>query len=109
MQRIKKGDKVEVIAGKDLGERGEVLAVYPGENRVVVQGVNTLKRHRKAQQAGDRQVPAQIVEFDGKINLSNVMVVCPKCDKRTRVGFTLRENGKKTRFCKHCNAEIDKG
>ncbi len=109
MQRIKKGDKVEVIAGKDLGERGEVLAVYPGENRVVVKGVNTLKRHRKAQQAGDRQVPAQIVEFDGKINLSNVMVVCPKCDKRTRVGYKLRENGSKTRFCKHCNAEIDKG
>lgn len=109
MQRIKKGDKVEVIAGKDLGERGEVLAVYPGENRVVVKGVNTLKRHRKAQQAGDRQVPAQIVEFDGKIDLSNVMVVCPKCDKRTRVGYKLRENGKKTRFCKHCNAEIDKG
>jgi large subunit ribosomal protein L24 len=109
MQRVKKGDKVEVIAGKDLGERGEVLAVYPAENRVVVKGVNTLKRHRKAQQAGNRQVPAQIVEFDGKINLSNVMVVCPKCDKRTRVGFKLRENGQKTRFCKHCNAEIDKG
>jgi large subunit ribosomal protein L24 len=109
MQRVKKGDKVEVIAGKDLGERGEVLAVYPSENRVVVKGVNTLKRHRKAQQAGNRQVPAQIVEFDGKINLSNVMVVCPKCDKRTRVGFKLRENGQKTRFCKHCNAEIDKG
>jgi len=109
MQRIKKGDKVEVIAGKDLGERGEVLAVYPGEDRVVVKGVNTLKRHRKAQQAGDRQVPAQIVEFDGKIHLSNVQLVCPKCDKKTRVGFKLRENGGKTRFCKHCNAEIDKG
>ena len=109
MQRIKKGDKVEVIAGKDLGERGEVLAVYPGENRVVVKGVNTLKRHRKAQQAGNRQVPAQIVEFDGKIDLSNVMLVCPKCDKKTRIGYKLRENGSKTRFCKHCNAEVDKG
>ena len=109
MQRIKKGDKVEVIAGKDLGERGEVLAVYPGEDRVVVKGVNVLKRHRKAQQAGDRQVPAQIVEFDGKIHLSNVQLVCPNCDKYTRVGFKLREDGSKTRFCKHCNAEIDKG
>jgi large subunit ribosomal protein L24 len=109
MQRIKKGDKVEVIAGKDLGERGEVLAVYPSENRVVVKGVNTLKRHRKAQQAGNRQVPAQIVEFDGKIDLSNVMLVCPKCDKKTRVGFKLREDGIKTRVCKHCNAEMDKG
>ncbi len=109
MQRIKKGDKVEVIAGKDLGERGEVMAVYPRENRVVVKGVNTLKRHRKAQQAGNRQVPAQIVEFDGKIDLSNVMLVCPKCDKKTRVGYKLKEDGSKTRFCKHCNAEIDKG
>ena len=77
MQRIKKGDTVEVIAGKDLGERGEVLAVLPKEDRVVVQGVNILKRHRKARQSGNQQIPAQIVEFEGPIHLSNVMLVCP--------------------------------
>jgi large subunit ribosomal protein L24 len=106
MQRIKKGDTVEVIAGKDLGERGEVVAVYPKKERVVVQGVNILKRHRKARQAGNRQVPAQIVEFEGPINLSNVQVICPSCGKRTRVGFRMREDGK-TRFCKKCNADLD--
>jgi large subunit ribosomal protein L24 len=106
MQRIKKGDTVEVIAGKDLGERGEVLEVRPKDDRVVVQGVNILKRHRKARQAGNRQVPAQIVEFEGPIHLSNVMVVCPSCSKRVRVGFRMREDGK-TRFCKKCDADLD--
>lgn len=106
MQRIKKGDTVEIIAGKDLGERGEVLTVYPKRDRVVVQGVNILKRHRKARQAGNRQVPAQIVEFEGPIHLSNVMVICSSCGKRTRVGFRMRDDGK-TRFCKKCNADLD--
>jgi large subunit ribosomal protein L24 len=106
MQRIKKGDTVQVIAGKDLGERGEVLEVRNKEDRVVVQGVNILKRHRKARQAGNRQVPAQIVEFEGAIHLSNVMVICPSCGKPARVGFRMREDGK-TRFCKKCDADLD--
>jgi large subunit ribosomal protein L24 len=109
MQRVKSGDTVEVIAGKDVGERGEVIEVRPKEDRVVVRGVNILKRHRKARQAGRQQVPAQIVEFEGPIHLSNVMVVCPSCDKRTRVGFRVREDGFKTRVCRKCNADIDKG
>ncbi|MDL1899441.1 50S ribosomal protein L24 [Anaerolineae bacterium CFX9] len=108
MQRIKKGDTILVIAGKDLGEQGEVLNVYPKEDRVVVQGINVLKRHRKARQAGTRQIPAQIVEFEGKIHLSNVQLVCPSCGKATRVGFRVREDGFKTRVCKKCNADIDK-
>lgn len=107
MQRIKKGDTVEVIAGKDLGERGEVIAVLPKEDRVVVQGVNILKRHNKARQAGNQQIPAQIVEFEGKMHLSNVMLVCPTCDKRSRVGFHVREDGYKVRVCKNCQAEIE--
>lgn len=107
MQRIKKGDNVEVIAGKDLGERGEVLGVYPKEDRVAVRGVNVLKRHEKARQAGNRQVPAQIVEFEGKIHLSNVMLVCPSCDKAARVGFRIRDDGYKVRVCKKCGAEIE--
>lgn len=106
MQRIKKGDTVEVIAGKDLGERGEVLAVLPKEDRVVVQGVNTLKRHRKARQSGNQQIPAQIVEFEGPIHLSNVMVVCPTCGKSSRVGFRTRDDGFKVRVCKKCNSDI---
>jgi large subunit ribosomal protein L24 len=106
MQRIKKGDTIEVIAGKDLGERGQVLAVYPKEDRLAVENVNILKKHQKARQAGTRQVPAQIVEFPGKMHLSNVMLVCPNCDKKTRVGFKFTDDGKKVRVCKQCNEEI---
>ncbi len=107
MQRIKKGDTVEVIAGKDLGERGEVISVLPKEDRVVVHGVNILKKHNKARQAGNQQIPAQIVEFEGAIHLSNVLLVCPSCSKKTRVGFRVREDGYKVRVCKQCEAEIE--
>lgn len=107
MQRIKKGDTVEVIAGKDLGERGEVTAVLPKDNRVVVQGINVMKRHQKAKQAGNQQIPAQIVEFDAPLNLSNVMLVCPSCNKKTRVGFKVREDGFKVRVCKKCGKDIE--
>ncbi len=108
MQRIKKGDTVQVIAGKDKGEQGEVLAVYPKENRVVVQGANLVKKHEKAKQVGTRQIPAQIITTEAAFDLSNVMLVCPSCDKYTRIGFKIHEDGFKTRVCKKCNAEIDK-
>ena len=107
MQRIKKGDRVEVIAGKDLGERGEVLSVLIAENRVVVEGVNSAKKHEKAKQIGNRQIPAQILEFNAPIHLSNVMLVCPTCDKHTRVGYRFTDDGRKVRFCKQCDANID--
>ncbi|MBE2269811.1 MAG: 50S ribosomal protein L24 [Anaerolinea sp.] len=107
MQRIKKGDTVEVIAGKDLGERGEVVSVLPKEDRVVVQGVNVMKRHQKAKQAGNQQIPAQIVEFDAPLHLSNVMLVCPNCHKKTRVGFKVRDDGFKVRVCKQCGQDIE--
>lgn len=107
MQRIKKGDNVEVIAGKDVGERGEVISVLNKANRVVVSGVNVAKRHEKAKQVGSRQIPAQIVEFNAPLHLSNVMLVCPKCDQRTRVGYRFKDDGFKTRYCKKCNANID--
>jgi large subunit ribosomal protein L24 len=106
MQRIKTDDTVEVIAGKDKGERGKVVSVVNKDNRVVVEGVNILKKHQKAQQAGRQQVQAQILEFEGPIHLSNVMLVCPNCDKPTRVGFRFTDDGRKTRFCKKCNSNI---
>ena len=107
MRRIKKGDTVEVIAGKDLGSRGEVVGVLVKNNRVIVSGVNRGKKHEKAKQVGNQQVPAQIVEFDAPLHLSNVMVVCPSCDKRVRVGFRYLDDGRKVRFCKQCDANID--
>ncbi len=107
MQRIKKGDTVEVIAGKDLGDRGEVLEVLPKEDRVVVSNINRMKRHRKARQIGNQQIPAQIMEFDAPLHLSNVMLVCPACDQKTRVGYRMKDNGFKVRFCKKCQADIE--
>ena len=106
MQRIKQGDTVEVIAGKDLGERGSVVSVLVKQNRVIVEGVNLLKKHQKARQAGNQQVQAQILEFNGPIHLSNVMLVCPSCDKATRIGFRYTEEGVKVRYCKKCDSDI---
>ena len=107
MQRIKKGDTVEVITGKNLGERGEVERVFLKTDRVVVKGVNILKKHQKARQAGNQQVPAQIVEFEGPIHLSNVMLVCPSCKERSRVSYRIGDDGYKVRVCIKCNEDID--
>ncbi len=108
MQRVKHGDKVEIIAGKDKGQRGLVVGVFPKENRVTVQNLNMLKKHQKARQAGRQQVPAQIIDFEGKMDLSNVMPICPKCDKAVRVGFRVRESdGFKVRVCRSCNSDIE--
>jgi large subunit ribosomal protein L24 len=107
MQRIKRNDTVEVIAGKDKGERGRVVTMLLKKNRVVVEGINVLKRHEKAKQAGSQQSPAQIVEFDAPIHLSNVMLVCNSCDQKTRVGYKVRDDGYKVRVCKKCGAEIE--
>lgn len=107
MQRIKKGDTVEVIAGKDRGERGEVIRMLLKKDRILVNGINIVKKHEKATQQGGQNVPAQIVEAEAPLNASNVMPVCPKCDQPTRVGFRVRENGFKTRVCKKCNADMD--
>jgi large subunit ribosomal protein L24 len=107
MRRIKKGDMIEVIAGKDLGERGEVISVITKSDRVIVNGINVGKKHEKAKQVGNQQVPAQIVEFNAPIHVSNVMLVCPKCDQRVRIGYRYRDDGHKVRFCKNCDANID--
>jgi large subunit ribosomal protein L24 len=107
MQRIKKGDTVEIIAGKDIGERGEVIAVVPKEDRVIVNGLNMMKRHERARQVGNQQIPAQISDFEAPLHLSNVMLVCPSCDEKTRVGYSTRDDGYKVRVCKKCNHEIE--
>ncbi len=107
MQRIKKGDTVEVIAGKDIGTRGEVLRVLPKEDRVVVAQVNIAKKHQRPMQAGRQQIQPGIIEFEAPLHLSNIMLVCKKCDKRTRVGFRVNEDGVKVRVCRQCGADID--
>ena len=100
---IKKGDTVVVIAGKDNGKVAEVLDCFPAENKVTVKGVNIVVKHNKPRSAQDK---GGIVKFEGKIPASNVMVVCPVCNKATRVAYTEVE-GKKIRVCKKCGASLD--
>jgi large subunit ribosomal protein L24 len=107
MQRIKKGDTVAVIAGKDKGTRGEVLRVMPKVNRVVVERVNIAKKHQRPVQAGRGQVQPGRIEFEAPIHLSNVMLVCPQCEEATRVGFRMTEDGMKIRVCRKCGKDID--
>lgn len=107
MQRIKTGDQVEVIAGKDKGRRGAVIRVNNKESRVTVERVNIIKKHQRAMQAGRRQIQPGIIQFEGEIDLSNVMLVCPACDKAVRVGFRTTEAGIKVRVCRKCDADIE--
>jgi large subunit ribosomal protein L24 len=105
--RVKRGDTVEVIGGDERGARGVVQRVYPNKQRVVVQGINVVKKHQRPVQAGRGQVRAGIIEFEAPIHLSNVMLVCPGCDERTRVGYSEREGGNRVRVCKQCGADVE--
>jgi len=105
--KIKKGDKVKVIAGKESGNEGEVLRVLPKENRVVLQGLNLRKKHQRARQGPDgRQLAPEIAIFEAPMAVSNVMLICPKCGKPARIGSSRDENGKAMRVCKKCKATI---
>ena len=95
--RIRKGDKVVVITGADRGKRGEVLSVRPKDNRAVVQGVNIAKKHQKPTGMGQ---PGGIIEKEATIHLSNVMLIDPKTDKPTRVGFRILDDGRKVRVAR---------
>ena len=101
--KIKKGDKVVVITGRDRGKTGEVKQVLPAENRVVVDGVNMVKRHT-APSAGNA---GGIVEKEASIHVSNVAYVDPKTDKPTRIGYKTLEDGRKVRFAKRSGEIID--
>ena len=105
--QIRKGDTVEVISGNDRGLRGTVQRVMPRHGRVAVSGVNIVKKHQRAVRAGRGQVQAGVIEFEGPVHISNVMLVCPRCDERTRVGTVREENGTKSRVCKQCGERID--
>jgi large subunit ribosomal protein L24 len=104
--RIRKGDNVEVVSGKDKGERGEVIKVLPQRSQVTVQRVNLRRKHQRQVQTQGRTINPGIVEFEGGIHISNVMLICPKCDQPTRVAIR-REDGEVTRVCKQCDADID--
>ncbi len=102
--KIRKNDTVLVIAGKDKGKKGKVRFAYPDENRVMVEGVNMVKKHAKAR-GQVRQ--AGIIEREAPISAANVMLICSKCNKPARVGFRLLQDGRKARVCRACGEVID--
>lgn len=106
--KIHKGDTIEVICGReeDRGKRGEVIKVLPDDGRVVVQGVNMRTKHQRQVQSQGRTISPGKVRFEAPIHISNVMLVCPKCGKLTRVGISLTGEGRQ-RICKKCDALID--
>ncbi len=101
---VKVDDTVYVRTGKDKAKVGKVLRVLTDKNRVIVEGVNIVKKHQKPD---GRANVGGIVEFEGSIAAANVMLVCEACKRPTKVGRKLNEAGDKVRYCKSCNAEID--
>lgn len=102
--KIRKNDNVIVISGKDKGKKGKVRYAYPRDERVLVDSVNMIKKHSKARGAA-RQ--AGIIEREAPIHVSNIMLVCNKCDHPTRVGFRVVDGKKKMRICTACHEVID--
>ena len=101
---IRKNDTVLVIAGKDRGKRGRVRFAYPKKERLLVEGINFVKKHSRAQGAV-RQ--AGIIEREAPIHVSNVMLICAKCNKPARVGSRFLADGRKVRFCRVCGEVVD--
>jgi large subunit ribosomal protein L24 len=104
--KIKKGDTVEVISGRDKGVRGEVLRTLPKEGRLVVQGANMRKKHQRQVQTGGRTMNPGVIQFEAPMDQAKVMLVCPKCSKLARVALQ-RDDGSARRVCKQCGSVID--
>lgn len=102
--KIHKNDNVQIMIGKDKGKQGKVTKVDVHAGKLLLQGLNMFKKHKRASKQGEK---GQIVEVSRFINASNVMLVCASCGKPTRVGYTVND-GKKMRVCRKCNAVIDK-
>lgn len=105
MFRVRKGDTVEVISGDEKGARGTVHQVLPKQNRVIVSGVNLIKKHQRP--TGRVRTQAGIIEREAPLHLSNVAPVCKNCDRWTRVGFQVTPDGTKVRICKRCGGVMD--
>lgn len=101
--KIRKGDRVRVMTGKDRGQEGEVAFAYPAENKVIVDGLNVAKRHQKPTRS-TRQ--GGIIDKEMPIKVDNVAIVCPSCGEPTRVGFRLDADGSKIRICRRCGGDI---
>jgi len=103
LMKIKKGDKVLIIRGKDCTKTGQVLKALPKNNKLIIEGLNLMTRHVKPRKSGEK---GQKLRVPSPIDISNVKIICPKCKKPTRIGFRREKNGK-IRICKKCGAVID--
>jgi large subunit ribosomal protein L24 len=101
---IKKNDKVKILSGKDKGKTSKVLQVFPTREKASVEGLNLAIKHMRPRRQGEK---GQRIEFPAPIQISNLILICPKCGKATRVAHTIAENGKKFRQCKKCKQVID--
>lgn len=101
---LKRDDRVEVIAGRDKGRVGKILRVLPDQHRVVVERINIIKRHTKPSMANQQ---GGIIEKEASIHVSNVMLICPKCAKASRVGKKILADGAKVRVCRRCGETIE--
>jgi large subunit ribosomal protein L24 len=104
--KIRRGDTVEVMSGRDKGHRGEVIKIFPSKGRIVVQNANIRKKHQRQVQSGGRTMNPGIIQFEAPMHISNVRLVCPKCDEPARVGIQGRGD-ERQRVCKQCQAVID--
>src|SRR5690242_8571210 len=102
---VKRDDTVLVIAGKDRGKKGRVREVRPSDNAIIVEGINIVKKHTRGTQ-GARQ--AGVIEREAPLAAGKVMVVCPKCEKGTRIGYDVLDNGQKVRQCRHCGETFER-
>jgi len=103
---IRKNDSVIVITGRDRGKRGRVLRVIPEKRRVIVEGVNFIKRHTRPNP--QKNIKGGIVEREAPLSASNVQLVCPECSNPTRVGRKLLDDGRRVRYCRKCKGVVDK-
>lgn len=101
--KIKTGDQVKIIKGKDSGKTGKVEKVFPKKGKIIVSGLNIYKRHLKSQ---GQNKPSGIVDITKPINISNITLVCSKCNKPARIGYMIDKSGEKNRICKKCQAII---
>jgi large subunit ribosomal protein L24 len=103
---LRKNDNVLVVTGRDRGKRGRVLRVIPAKGRLIVEGVNFIKRHTKANP--QKNVKGGIIEREAPLHASNVQLVCPECGAPTRIGNRRLEDGTRVRFCRKCKGVVDK-
>jgi len=102
---VKKGDIIKVISGKERGKSGKILKAFPAKGRVIVEHLNMIKKHTKRRTQGQG---GGIIEREGTIHASNVMLVCPSCKQATRIGKKFLEDGSKVRMCKKCGEVVDR-